>query len=174
MIAFGAAVEYKPSSDRGRAQLPKFGDKLLKGIFVGYKTHSGGLWSGDLAIVDVADLSKADKASQVPIRYFKAAEILPVKRNGSFVFPLQDGSVLQPTHEVLQWNDNAWVEDVKAWDEADKDEEPAYVKPVSDVPDHKYVPPSAKSTPRAGVGGESALDRASKSKFPPIRLQIRG
>jgi hypothetical protein len=79
IIAFGAAVEYKPSSDRGRAQLPKFGDKLLKGIFVGYKTHSGGLWSGDLAIVDVADLAKANLASEVPVCYFKAAEILPVK-----------------------------------------------------------------------------------------------
>jgi hypothetical protein len=86
------------------------------------------------------------------------------------VFPLQDGSVLQPTHEVLQWNDHAWVEDVKAWDEAptpgDKDEEPAYVTPVSDVPDHKFVPPSAKSTPRAGAERKSALDRASIEAVP--------
>jgi hypothetical protein len=121
---------------------------LLNGIFVGYKTHSGGLWSGDLAVVDAGDLAKADKASEVPIRYLKAAEVLPTKKDGAFVFPLQDGSVLQPTHEVLQWNDSAWVEDVKAWDVAPtpgiRDEEPPYIKPISDVPDHKYVPPYGK------------------------------
>ena len=100
-IPFGAAVEYKPTSIEGRAQLPKMGSKLLKGIFMGYKTHSGGRYSGELLIADAGDLEAASFASEITIRSIQEPQVAVCV---PFSFPLVDATQLQPPHEVDKWS----------------------------------------------------------------------
>ena len=42
IIPFGAAIEYKTSSQKGLDDMPKMGTKLRTGIFAGYNQHAGG------------------------------------------------------------------------------------------------------------------------------------
>ena len=42
LIPYGAAVGYEPISPKDLDSLPKFGDKTLSGLFVGYQLHAGG------------------------------------------------------------------------------------------------------------------------------------
>ena len=63
IIPFGAAVSYKPSGERDLDDMPKLGTKLRDGIFVGYDQICGGGWSGDLYVLDAAQLASADAVS---------------------------------------------------------------------------------------------------------------
>ena len=82
---------------------------------MGYKTHSGGNFSGDLLIADACDLAAANFASEVVLRPIQEAQVAvpyPVS------FPLQDATQLQPPHEVDHWNKPVWVEAPQEWDDA--------------------------------------------------------
>ena len=103
-IPFGAAIRYKPSSKAGLALLPKFGDKLLPGIFIGYDTRSGGSWTGNLFVADKSDLETATVPSLVPIRTLKSDEIFPLLMDGKFHFPVADGSCKPPDYQEEEWS----------------------------------------------------------------------
>ena len=47
LIPMGAAVDYKPSSDKDRRRLHEYGQSVLPGIFMGYAQQAGGGWNGD-------------------------------------------------------------------------------------------------------------------------------
>ena len=91
-IPFGALVNYKPSSASGRQQLPKIGPKTLPGIFLGYGQRSGGSWNGELLVADKRDLAAAPTPGTVPIRRFKAEEVLTVLVDDKYQFPLTSGT----------------------------------------------------------------------------------
>jgi hypothetical protein len=92
LVPFGAAVSYKPSSPKDLDRLPKFGDKTLPGLFVGYHLHAGGSWSGDYLVVDLEELGEAEAARDVHIKRIKELDI-PL---GKWSFPLADGTAQQP------------------------------------------------------------------------------
>ena len=71
LYPFGCEVEYKPSSPKMQNQMHPFGNKTLPGLFLGYHQHPGGMYSGDMFLVDWEDLAKAERASDVPIRRIK-------------------------------------------------------------------------------------------------------
>ena len=72
---FGAEVRYKPISKEDKMRLPKYGDKLLPGIFVGYHQRSGGGWTGDLLVIDQEEIDTADFRSEIIIKRLKASEV---------------------------------------------------------------------------------------------------
>ena len=87
VIPFGAETSYKPISDKDKARLPSFGAGLLSGIFVGYKQHAGGGWTGDLQFLDWEEVENADDPSDIYVRTQKASEVTMVKRDGLYYFP---------------------------------------------------------------------------------------
>jgi hypothetical protein len=96
---FGALVDYKPSSDKDKSRVHKFGKSTLEGIFLGYHQHAGGGWSGDLLVADVDALEGADDTSDIYTKRIKAEEVIPIQGKGgkgTFVLPLVDGKVKQP------------------------------------------------------------------------------
>ncbi len=58
-IPFMAEVEYKPSAPKVKNQMHHFGSKLLPGLFIGYYQRPGGLWGGDLFVVDWQEAERA-------------------------------------------------------------------------------------------------------------------
>ena len=58
MIPFGAMAEYYPTSSRGQARLHQFGKKILPGIFMGCALIAGGIWKGDILILEIFDASE--------------------------------------------------------------------------------------------------------------------
>ena len=91
-------MQYKPSSDKDKARVHKFGKQMLDGIFLGYHQIAGGGWSGDLVVVDVEALEEADACHELYTKRIKAEEVIPVAGKGSskFLLPLVDGTVKQP------------------------------------------------------------------------------
>ena len=69
---FGALVQYKPSSDKDKARVHKFGKQMLDGIFLGYHQIAGGGWSDDLKVVDVEALEEADAFHELYTKRIKA------------------------------------------------------------------------------------------------------
>ena len=82
----------------------------MDGIFMGYKIHCGGYYSGDMLVVDSQDLANAKTASVVHVRAFKESEVQPIKYDNAFVFPLAEGTLRQPPHEVQEWSVVPWAE----------------------------------------------------------------
>ena len=77
-----------------------FGSKLLSGLFIGYYQQPGGLWGGDLFVVDWQELDRAERVSEIPIRRIKAKEVFPQLYNGKYRFPLAEGALRQPQNSV--------------------------------------------------------------------------
>ena len=69
---------------------------MLSGIFVGYKQHHGGGWTGDLRIIDWIQMENAERHSDVYVKTFKSSEIHPVKLHDKFRFPCSTGDLRQP------------------------------------------------------------------------------
>ena len=90
-IPFGASLDYKPPNKDGH------GSHHLPGFFVGYDTHAGGRWNGDLLVVDKRELMERSTARKVHIRRFKEKEVFPHHlESGRFLFPLIQGDIPQP------------------------------------------------------------------------------
>ena len=53
LIPFGAKIYYLPSAERELEKREKLDASLRTGIFVGYRMHSGGRWSGQYNIWDM-------------------------------------------------------------------------------------------------------------------------
>ena len=77
--------------------MPKFGEKVLDGIFVGYKIHAGGGWSKQLKIVDWEDIERNEHHSTVPIKEIHHQEVIVVRNAGGqdedYTFPVENGSL---------------------------------------------------------------------------------
>ena len=74
IIPFGSEISYKSISDKDKARLPSFGVGLLSGVFVGYKQHAGGGWTGDLMIADWDEIERPrrhPKSISKPLRLGK-------------------------------------------------------------------------------------------------------
>ena len=52
LIPMGAAIDYKPSSDKDSRRTHEFSASVLPGIFMGYSQQAGGGWNGDLLVLD--------------------------------------------------------------------------------------------------------------------------
>ena len=85
IIPFGALVEYLPNSERDKAIIHQFGQKVLTGIFLGYALK------GDILKADIEELEKLD-ASEIYPRRLNAKEVLITHKHGEFVFLVTDGS----------------------------------------------------------------------------------
>ena len=63
IIPCGAVIYYQPITEKDKARLHAFGERVLPGIFIGYTMlHAacGGGWSGDLEIVDWEEIAQAE------------------------------------------------------------------------------------------------------------------
>ena len=89
VTAFGAVVEYHPTSAKGQSGLDQFGTKVLPGIFLGYALYAGEIWKGDIMVADIEELEQT-KASELYARRLNAKE---PQRSGNFIFPSADGTV---------------------------------------------------------------------------------
>ena len=96
IIPFGAAVEYKPTSQKDRDRLHKMGKKTLLGIHAGYSQRHGGGWNEDLLIYDQEEIAAAENASEVYIKRVFHKTVFPLKEEGKFTFPLARGDLSQP------------------------------------------------------------------------------
>ncbi len=97
ILPFGCGIKFKPSSPKDIGLLPKFGDKLLDGIFVGYVQRAGGGWSGDIEVIDAIDLTNAQTVDDIHVKRVSAQEITVLKtKNGSFSFPILEEGWEQP------------------------------------------------------------------------------
>ena len=70
-LPFGCLVQYKPSAARGVANLEKFGARMSQGIFMGCHLHSGGKWSGDYLVLDVAERRERNDGCRLAIHRVK-------------------------------------------------------------------------------------------------------
>ena len=89
-IPFGVMVEYHPISVRDQSRLHQFGKKVLLSIFLVYELTAGGIWKGDIPIVDLEELEKLD-ASEIYLRRLNAKEVLISQKVEEFMFPVAYG-----------------------------------------------------------------------------------
>ena len=88
-IPFGAMVEHHPISARDQSKFHQFGKKVLPGIILA--GMAGGIWKGDIVIVDNEKLEKMD-ASEIYPRRINAKEVLISQKGEEFIFPVGDGT----------------------------------------------------------------------------------
>ena len=91
-----AMVEYHPISAKDISRLHRFGPKVLPDICLGYALHAGGIWEGDIMVVDIEELEEMD-ASEIHARRLNAKEMLTPLQNEKCVFPVADGTVKTST-----------------------------------------------------------------------------
>ena len=68
IIPFGAYAHYLPLSPQDKSRTHQFGNKWLKGIFLGYEDMEGGGWSQRLYVVDWEELENAAKPENVYVK----------------------------------------------------------------------------------------------------------
>ena len=73
IFPFGCEIYYEPITDDDKSKCHSLGAKVLSGIFVGYKPHHGGGWTGDLRIIDWIQMENAEGPSDVYIKTFKSS-----------------------------------------------------------------------------------------------------
>lgn len=64
VIPFGAEIQYYPTSEDDKGRLHQMGDKLLTGLFGGYKQQSGGGWSEVLYVYDWDEVNESTRSQQ--------------------------------------------------------------------------------------------------------------
>ena len=104
IISFGAEVNFKPSSPKDKENLHTFGPKTLSGIFIGYSQEAGGSWNGDLLIAEWFAIENAERAGAIHVQRIKAKEVVVMKLDGKFRFPLQAGDLRQPATTLERIN----------------------------------------------------------------------
>ena len=88
--------QYHPSNPDDLDRLHQFGAKVLSGVFVGYKQHSGGGWTGDWLILDWEEIEEAELSSQIYTKTIKHKECIVVyDKEGNFCFPAAEGRLRQ-------------------------------------------------------------------------------
>ena len=76
-------VEYHPISTKYQSRIHLFGRKALPGFFLGYALYAGGIWKGDILVVDIEELEKMD-ASEIPAERLNAKEVITPQNGWSF------------------------------------------------------------------------------------------
>ena len=92
IIPFGSLVEYYPISAKDQSRIHQFGEKVLPGLFLGYASHAGRIWKGDVLVADLEELETMD-ASEIYSKRLNAKEVIFLKENGKFIFPVSDGRI---------------------------------------------------------------------------------
>ena len=92
IIPFGSLVKYHSMSTKDQSRIHQFGKRVLPGIFLGHVLYAGGIWKGDITVVDIEELEKMD-ASELHARRLNAKEVLtPSRRWNSHNFWRRSGS----------------------------------------------------------------------------------
>ena len=92
IIPFGSLVEYHPIIAKDQSRIHQFGKKILPGLFLGYALYAGGIWKGDVLVADLEELETMD-ASEIYSKRLNAKEVIFLKENGKFIFPVADGRI---------------------------------------------------------------------------------
>ena len=101
-IPFGSLVEYHPITAKEESRIHQFGKKVLPGLFLGYVLYAGGIWNGDVLIADLEELETMD-ASEIYSKRLNAKEVIFLKENGNFIFPVADGRIKLPGGDQNPW-----------------------------------------------------------------------
>ena len=64
VVLSGGMVEYHPISAEDVSRLHQFGPKVLPGIFLGFASHAGRIWKGDILVADNEELEKMDASER--------------------------------------------------------------------------------------------------------------
>ena len=91
-IPFGSLVEYHFITAKDQSRIHQFGKKVLPGLFLGYALCAGGIWKGDVLVLDLQELETMD-ASEIYSNRLNAKEVIFPKENGKFIFPIADGRI---------------------------------------------------------------------------------
>ena len=92
IIPFGSLVEYHPITAKDQSRIHQFGKKVLPGLFLGYALYAGGIWKGDVLVVDLEELETMD-ASEIYSKRLNAKEVIFPKEKGEFIFPIAGGRI---------------------------------------------------------------------------------
>ena len=97
IIPFGTYVHYLPTAPKDKSRTHQFGNKWLKGLFVGYDDKEGGGWSQRLLVVDWEELDKAEKPEHVYMKPIPHKEVKVIKsEQDKFIYPLKQKMLKQP------------------------------------------------------------------------------
>ena len=101
LVHFGQEVEYYPADPTDLNKLHKFGEKVKKVVFMGYKQskRTGGKWSGDYYVLDYDDIQRAKTYKQLTLTTVKGSELkVPqeIDKNAPVVYPLVERIVQFP------------------------------------------------------------------------------
>jgi hypothetical protein len=61
----------------------------MQGVFIGYHTHAGGLWSGDYIVAEYAPFMKDCDATRAKVKVHHIREVVR-NMSGQFVFPVAE------------------------------------------------------------------------------------
>ena len=89
IIPFGSLDEYYPISAKDQSRIHQFRKKVLPGWFLGYPLYAGGSWKGDILVADIEELETMD-ASEIYSKRLNGKEVIFLKQNGKFIFPVAD------------------------------------------------------------------------------------
>ena len=81
-----------PISTKDHSRIHQFGKRVLPGIFLGYVYNAGGIWKGDIQVVDLEELEEMD-ASGILAKRLNAKEVTLPKSCENCKFPVADGTV---------------------------------------------------------------------------------
>ena len=120
IIPFGAYVEFTPTTPADIKLLHEMGEKKLPGIFLGYHELAGGIESGWTHVALWHHFENATSARDIEPRKISAHTVDPIQRDGSFIFPLKEGLLIQPSPgQKRKLRQHSYVD----WDAVDEDDE---------------------------------------------------
>ena len=61
-------------------------------MFLGYVLYTGGVWTGDMMVADIAEMEEMN-ATELHVRRLNAKEVLTLMKGDNFIFPVADGTV---------------------------------------------------------------------------------
>ena len=96
-------VEYHPISTKDLSRLHQFGKKVLPRILLGYVLYAGGIWKGDIMVVDIEELEKMD-ASEIHAKRLNTKEVLTQFSGGDQVLRTSTSIQNLPDREEEQGN----------------------------------------------------------------------
>ena len=85
-IILGAFVDFMPQPD---TKLDAMGGRTMPGVFVGYHTHAGGIWSGDYLVADYAPFKKDCDVGRAKVKVHPTREVVK-NLSGKLIFPVAE------------------------------------------------------------------------------------
>ena len=80
IIPFGSLFKYHPISTKDQSRIHLFGNKVFTDIFLGHVLYAGGIWKGDITVVDIEELENMD-ASEIHAKRLNAKEVITPKNS---------------------------------------------------------------------------------------------